>query len=182
MNDSKISVRYSRAIFEAALEKNVLDNVNTDMVFIAEACKAPAMKEFLENPVIRPSKKKEIFNSIFGKELQPLTMSLIDLLVSNGRESFLPAIARVFMHETRKYKGITEAVLTTAVKVDPAVKEQVSALVSRVFSTGVELKEVVNPDIIGGFMLRVDDSFIDASVRNKLRKVRKELLESIKMR
>jgi F-type H+-transporting ATPase subunit delta len=182
MNDSKISVRYSRAIFEAALEKNVSDRINSDMLFIAEACKDQAMKEFLENPIIRPSKKKEIFNAIFGTVLHPLTMSLIDLLVRNGRESFLPSIARVFIHEMRRHKGITEAVLTTAVEVDPAVKEQVSGLVERVFKTRVELKEVVNPDIIGGFMLRVDDSFIDASVRNKLRKVRKELLGSIKMR
>jgi F-type H+-transporting ATPase subunit delta len=152
------------------------------MLFIAEACKTQLMKEFMENPVIRPSKKKEIFNAIFGTVLHPLTMSLIELLVTNGRESFLPAIARVFIHETRKHKGITEAILTTAVEVDPSVKEQIKGLVAKVFKTGVDLKEVVNPDIIGGFMLRVDDSYIDASVRNKLRKVRKELLGSIKMR
>ena len=52
------------------------------------------------------------------ENVEKITLSLIDLVVKNGRESFLPAIARVFMHETKKFKGITESVLTTAVKVD----------------------------------------------------------------
>jgi len=60
MNDSKISVRYSKALFETALEKNILDNVNRDMILISEICKNPETKEFLQNPVIVPSKKSEI--------------------------------------------------------------------------------------------------------------------------
>ena len=54
-----------------------------------------------------------------------ITLSLIDLVVKNGRESFLPAIARVFIHETKKYKGITESILTTAVKIDGKVRKQI---------------------------------------------------------
>ncbi len=61
---------------------------------------------------------------MFWKDVQKLTLSLIDLVVKNGRERFLPAIARVFIHETMKYKGITESVLTTAVKVDPKLKNR----------------------------------------------------------
>jgi F-type H+-transporting ATPase subunit delta len=175
MNESKISVRYSRAVFEAALDKKIIDSIYSDMVFISEICRTKEMKEFLANPVIVPSKKEMIFHNMFGKQLNALTMSLIDLLVKNGRESYMPDIARAFMHETRKHKGITEAVLTTAVKVDAPVKKQVEDLVQRTFNTGVELKEVVNPEIVGGFMLRVDDNFIDASVRSKLRKIKKEL-------
>ena len=77
-----------------------------------------------------------------------------------------------------KYKGITESVLTTAVKVDEKVRNQVIALISEVFSTKVELTENIDPEILGGFILRVDDNYIDASIKNKLRKIRKELLGS----
>jgi F-type H+-transporting ATPase subunit delta len=175
MNDSKISVRYSRALFQSALEKKILDKVNQDMIFIEEVCKIPETKEFLHNPVIVPSKKRAIFHKMFGDNVEKITLALIDLVVKNGRESFFPSIARVFIHETMKYKGITESVLTTAIKVDAKVKKQVTDLISDVFKTEVELEEIIDSEIIGGFILKVDDNYIDASIRNKLRKIKKEL-------
>jgi F-type H+-transporting ATPase subunit delta len=175
MNDSKISVRYSRALFLSALEKKMLDKVNHDMLFIAEIFKTAEAKEFLNSPVIAPSKKSAILHTMFREKVEDITLSLIDLVVKNGRESHLPAIARVFIHETMKHKGITESILTTAVKVDPKVRQQITDLISEVFSTRVEFVENIDAEIIGGFILRVDDNYIDASIRNKLRKIKKEL-------
>lgn len=179
MNDSKISVRYSRALFQSALEKKILDKVNQDMILITEICKVPETKEFLQSPVIVPSKKIDIFHKILGENVEKITLSLIDLVVKNGRESFLPAIARVFINETMKYKGITKSVLTTATGVDEKVKKQISGLISDLFRTKAELEEVIDPEIIGGFILRVDDNYIDASVRTKLNKIKKELMRSV---
>jgi len=175
MNESKISVRYARALFQSALEKKILDKVNQDMILISEVFKIQETREFLSSPIIPPSKKEQIFHNILGSNVEKITLSLIDLVVKNGRESFLPAIARVFIHETMKYKGITESVLTTAVKVDESVKNQIADLISKAFDTKVELEEVVDKDIIGGFILRIDDKYIDGSLKNKLRKIRKEL-------
>jgi F-type H+-transporting ATPase subunit delta len=149
-------------------------------LLISEICKVPEATEFLRSPIIVPSKKIEIFHKMFDRNVEQITLSLIDLLVKNGRESYLPSIARVFIHETLKYKGITKSVLTTALKVDEKVKKQIVDLVSGVFKTKVELEEVVDSGIIGGFILRVDDNYIDASVRNKLNRVKKELNKSIK--
>jgi len=178
MNDSKISVRYSRALFQSALEKKILDKVNQDMIFISEVCKIPEAKEFLHSPIIVPSKKEAILHKILGENVEKITLSLIDLIVKNGRESFIPAIARVFLHETKKYKGITETHLTTAIKVDDKVKKQISDLISEVFKTKVELEENIDSEIIGGFILRIDDNYIDASIKNKLRRIKKELMGS----
>jgi F-type H+-transporting ATPase subunit delta len=179
MNDSKISVRYSRAIFQSALEKKTLDKVYQDMIFISEICKNQEAKEFLGSPIIIPSKKEAIFHKMLEGNVEKITLSLIDLVVKNGRENFLPAIARNFIHETKKYKGITESVLTTAVSVNDTVKKQITDLISEVFKTKVDLKENVDPEIIGGFILLVDDNYIDASIRNKLRKIKKELIGSV---
>ena len=178
MNDSKISVRYSRALFQSALEKKILDNVYQDMIFISEICKIAETKEFLNSPIIVPSKKEAIFHKMLGDNVEKITLSIIDLIVKNGRESFIPAIARVFIHETKKFKGITESVLTTAVKVDDKVKKQMIDLISDGFKTKVELKEIIDPEVVGGFILQVDDNLIDASIRNKLRKIKKELIGS----
>jgi F-type H+-transporting ATPase subunit delta len=175
MNDSKISVRYSRALFQIASEKNMLDKVNADMIFISEICKMDEVKEVLESPIIRPSKKTSIFHGILEKNTEKITLSLVDLLIKNGREAFLPAVARVFRDETLKYKEITETYLTTAVRVSDKSRKEISEMITSVFKTKVELIETIDKDIIGGFILRVNDNYIDASVRNKLRKIRKEL-------
>jgi len=175
MNESKISVRYSRALFQIAVEKKLLDKVSEDMLFISEICKMNEVKEVLESPIIVASKKKKIFHSFLEKNIQNITLELVDLLIKNGRESFLPAVARVFRDETLKYKGITETYLTTAVPVNDKTRKEISEMISSVFKTKVELKETVDKDIIGGFILKVNDNFIDGSIRNKLRKIRKDL-------
>ena len=125
-----------------------------------------------------PFKKTAILHSIFGTHVEKITLALIDLVVKNGRESYLPAIARVFIHESKKYIGITESVLTTAVKVDDKLKKQISELLSDIFKTRIELEENIDKEIMGGFILRVDDNYIDASIRTKLRKIKKELMAS----
>jgi F-type H+-transporting ATPase subunit delta len=178
MNNSLISVRYTKALFQSALDKNILDKVNQDMVFISGVLMDETAREFLKNPVIAPAKKMEIFHKMFGRSIEKVTMSLIDLLVKNGRESFLPAVARNFTHETLKYKGITRTVLTTATGLDEKVKKQLADLISEQFKTKVELEEAIDPEILGGFVLRIDDSYIDASVKSKLNKIRKELTGS----
>ena len=179
MNDSKISVRYSRALFQLAVEKNLLDSVNQDMIFILEICTTAEMREFLSTPIIFPSKKREIFHKMLGDSVEKITLSMINLVVKNGRESFIPSIARVFIHETTQYKGISELYLTTAVKVEPKVKKQIADVISEAFKIKVEVKENVDPDLIGGFIIRVGDNYIDGSVRTKLRKISKELKKSI---
>ena len=175
MNESKISVRYSRALFDSALENKQIDNVFNDMVFIAELCRIDEVKEVLESPVIVPSKKKSILFSVLEKNVHPLTLSLVGLLIKNGREDYLPAVARVFRDETLKFKGITEASLITAVPVSDVIRKRISEMVESVFKTKAELKESVDTAIIGGFVLRVNDNYIDASVKTKLRRVRKGL-------
>jgi F-type H+-transporting ATPase subunit delta len=175
MNDSKIPVRYSRALFQLAIEKNLLDNVNGDMLFISEICKMDEVKEVLESPVIVPSKKTAIFHSFLDKNVEKITLSLVDLLIQNGRETYLPAVARRFKDETLKYKGVTETYLTTALPVNDKTRKEISDMIALIFKTKVELKETIDKEIIGGFILKVNDNFIDASVRNKLRKIRREL-------
>jgi len=149
------------------------------MIFISEICKDPLTKEFLHSPIIAPSKKEAIFHKMLEGNVEKLTLSLLDLIVKNGRESFIPAIARNFIHETKKFKGITESVLTTAVKIDENLKKQITDLISGIFKTTVELKETIDPEIIGGFILQIDDNYINASIKNKLRKIKKGLIGSV---
>ncbi|MCU0362128.1 MAG: ATP synthase F1 subunit delta [Bacteroidales bacterium] len=180
MNESIISVRYSRALFQSALEKKILDKVLDDMHLVLEVCRIPEATELLGSPIIVPSRKIAALRAVLGGRVQELTLALTGLLVENGREKHLPAVARNFIHETMKHKGVTESLLTTAVRTDDKIKGEISRFVSDKFNTKVELKDNVDPEIIGGFILRIGDKYIDASIRSKLRKISKELRGSIK--
>lgn len=175
MNESIISVRYSRALFQSALEKGIIDKVYDDMQLLLEVSSIGEAKELLGSPVIVPSRKTAALKAVLSGKVQPLTITLIELVVANGRENLIPSIARVFIRETRKHRGITESVLTTAEKVSDDTRDEIKSVVSKKFGTTVELQENVDPGIIGGFILRVDDRYIDASISTKLRKIRKEL-------
>jgi len=158
MNDGKISVRYAKALFQSALDRKILDKVYQDMILVSEICTLEEFKELLENPVIKPSKKTTIINNTIGKRIEGITGSMIALVVKNGRETFLPGIAREFMRTTKEHNGITESVLTTAVSIDDNLKQQISDIIAGIFKTKVELKEVVDKNIIGGFILRVKNN------------------------
>jgi F-type H+-transporting ATPase subunit delta len=175
MTDGKIPVRYARALFESALERKLTDKVYDDMKLVSDVCLLPDFKEFLESPVIVPSKKAVIIHEILGKRVEEISLALIDLTVKNGRESYLPSIARVFIQLTKKHLGITASTFTTPVKIDDRIKQRVIDLVSGIFKTKVELREVIDKDIIGGFILRVEDHYLDASVRSRLKRIEKEL-------
>ena len=175
MNDSKISVRYAKALFELAIEKNKLVEIEADMRLIQEISLMQEFRALLENPVVVPTKKEDIFNKAFKGALDSLSFSLIRQVIRNGREQFLPAIARNFISSSVRHRGITQASLTTAVRVSDKVKKEIVKIFSEYFKTEVTIKEIVNKEIIGGFILRVDDTLIDASVTNRLKKIHKAL-------
>ncbi len=178
MNEGKIPVRYAKALFESAVNQNLLERIYDDMQLLSEACKTNEMKDLLKSPIIIPSEKKRIFHVLFDKQLHKLTLALIDMMINNGREAFLPSTARLFFKKTLEYQGITEPILITAVPVKAEIKKQISDFIGKKFNTKVRLKESIDPEIIGGFVLKVNDYLIDASIKTRLKKIKQNLAQS----
>lgn len=179
MNQSKIVVRYSKALFILSQEKNILDAISKDMLLIYRTCNS--VSEFMtmiESPVAKPSQKKETLNAIFKSSVNELTMKFLDLLVINKREAYIRDIARYFIDLYRTDQGIKSAVLTTASEIDEETRNKVSELIKRSFNTKeVELDTNVNKDLIGGFILKVDDKQFDASISSHLKEVKRKLID-----
>lgn len=176
MNDSKIPVRYAKAVFDLALEKNVIDKVYLDMQSLLHVCSVKEVRQVLDNPVIPPKKRKEILVALLGERTETLTSSFIDLIFSQGRESCLAAASRDFIDLTRKHRGIRQVTVTTAVPVSENIRKEIAKVIAENKAEKIEFIEQVDSSIMGGFILRVDDSYIDASVRNRLDRFRKEFL------
>ncbi len=114
MNESQISVRYAKALFQSASEQDLLDQVFKDMEELTSTCKLEDFQYMLEVPTLQPSQKIKLLASIFEKHFSKISLSMINLVVKNKRESFLPGIARNFKGLYRKEKGICTASLVTA--------------------------------------------------------------------
>lgn len=179
MNDSSISVRYAKALFSLAEEKKVLKAVNTDMENLLSLSNAlPEFKQIMDSPVISTTDKQKFMAALLGSKVNELTLSLLTLLFTNSRENYLTMIARNFVANYRESSGVKSAQLTSAIQLDAAVVEQFKALVAKKYQAQVEVACNVNPDLIGGFVLQVDDQLMDASVASRLKAFRQEFVKS----
>jgi len=179
MNDSKISVRYAKALFNLVKEDNTLEKHQEDMELLYQCIREiPELKFVIQSPVIRASDKIRVFEESFRAGVSPLTLSFIRLVLENRREENLEGIARHFLMLIRTEQGIRTAELVTANPVDEALRQSIVRLVAKKFNTKVDLHEQVDASIIGGFVLRVGDQQIDASLSSKLKRIKRELIQS----
>ena len=177
MNESKISVRYAKALLQSALDKDNLDTVYQDMLQLYQICrKVNEFELFLQNPVVTQSKKKEMIRTVFGGKVTGLTLSFVEMIVENKREMYIEDITRRFLDDYKQHKGITTVVLTTTVPVDQQIKERISQLIEETYKTIVELEEKQDKQLIGGFVINIDDKMMDASVARQLRDMYRKLI------
>jgi F-type H+-transporting ATPase subunit delta len=177
---SRIPVRYAKAIFELAKEKNALEGVKDDVTLLfATLSESNELNSFLLSPIIKTSKKKEVMGEIFNKSLkEKMTSEFIELVIENKRESYLLDIARFFITKYKEEKGIVTVKFTTASEMTSGIEESVKDVITKKYNAEVDLQSNVNKDLIGGFVLRVDDIQWDASVSNKLREIKRDLVNT----
>jgi F-type H+-transporting ATPase subunit delta len=178
MNESQISVRYAKALFLSAAEQQKLEAVYKDMELLSDTCKLEDFQYMLMMPSLQISQKCKLIDTLFKKQMSELSLSMINLVIKNKREGYLPGIARNFSDLYRKKKGIRSATLVTASPVDDAGMKGISDLIKKAYDADVELSASVDEDVIGGFVLTIEGMQYDASVASSLRRLRKQLLQT----
>ena len=128
----------------------------------------------LASPVVRPELKQSIMAKIFGSQFSELTTKFVNLIIDKGRGSQLRYIAINFVAQYKKAKGINTATVRTASKLLPDAFAKIEALVKEQTGGTIELKEVVDPELIGGFVLRIGDQQLDTSILSELNDLRGE--------
>lgn len=178
MNQSKISVRYAKALFQTAQDKNLLETLKNDFQLVEKVCKLSDVTLLLESPVVRASQKKSALRQFFSGKVHELTLKFIEMVIDNKRENYLESIARDFIQHYRDFTGIKAAKITTATTIDESTKKLIHQLVLKIYNSQVELTAEENPNIKGGFILRVGDQQIDASIQTKLNKIRRSFIDT----
>ncbi len=171
MADIKAVSRYVKSLLNLAVEKGVLEQVHEDMLaFDKVLSENRGLITTLRSPIIKHYKKKNILEALFRGRFNELTLSFFRIITEKNREGLLPQIAKEFHHAYNEHQGIGRASVVTAVPIDNELREQILAVAKKVVGkTKVELKEEVDPSIIGGFILNAGSQQIDSSIKHKLR-------------
>lgn len=175
MKDARAALRYAKAILNLAKDTKEESAVNEDMQFIAATISENSEFEvMLKSPVIKASDKIKVLNAICTDKVNSITLGLFHLLQENKRIEMLESIAKQYTIIYDFLKHIQVAKVTTAVPITSEVEALVKAKILALTGDESQLENVVNPDILGGFILRVGDIQYDASISNYLNELRKE--------
>lgn len=175
MNGSRAAIRYAKAILSFALEQQKEVEVNNDMLLVANTIQdSKELQLLLNSPVLKTELKKSALKEIFAGKTSPLTIGLINLLIDNKRLPILGEVAKKYNVIFDSLKGIEVAKVTTAIPLTEELNQQVLRKVIEITGKQATIESIINPDIIGGFILRVGDIQYDASVANKLQVLKRQ--------
>lgn len=180
MADGRVASRYVKALLGLAVDQGVLEPVHQDMISFDVICtRNRDLLNMLRSPIIRHEKKRNVLEKIFKGKVHPLTFSILDILTRKNRESLLLPIAREFHSAYNEYKGIGTATVTTAAPMDADLRAEIEAVVKQISNKKhIELVEKVNADLVGGFVLDVENRQVDASIKGKLKALKWKFSES----
>jgi F-type H+-transporting ATPase subunit delta len=180
MSVSRITTRYAKSLFDLAQETGKLEAAHQDMRYFAQVAQQSDFRALLKSPVVKADKKGKIFDVLFGDKIDRMTNGFIHLILRKGREEYLEEIARDFIQLYRRYRNITTVKIVSAVPFGEAAQQN---LVARLKANGIvtgeaEITNEVDPDVIGGFIMHLNDKIYDASVDFKLEKLRRLFSEN----
>ena len=172
---SRAAIRYAKAIFEIAIEENAIENVFNDMNVIDSLSNDSSdFRNLLTNSQIKYQDKKNAILSLI-ESYSGLTVKLIDLLINNKRVYIVNDIAKSFIQLYNRHNDIKEAVVITATPINKDLEEKILSKINVADINSINLKNIVDPSILGGFIIRFDGKEYNASVNQNLNNLKTEL-------
>jgi len=174
MAGARAAIRYAKAMLSLATDQKKADVVNNDMKLMANTItENMAFSEMLNNAVVKSEDKKTVLLKVFPK-LNKISADLFDVLITNKRVDILHDIAKQYSILFDKLNGKEIAKVTTATPMTKELEAKVLAKVKELTKKEIVLENIVDESILGGFILRVGDQQYNASVSNKLNKLKRE--------
>lgn len=175
MNESAIPVRYAKALYLTARDKNTEEGVLKDLLQLDQYfSELPDFAFFVESPVIAESVKLAFIDQI-DAGFEELTSRFLHLITKNKREKYIRRMIHNFLRFYRKDKGILEATLFTAGEIKKQTLQDIKQALKKAYQAEIDLQQKTDAELIGGFVLRIDDKQLDASIANQLQTIKREL-------
>uniref|UniRef100_A0A0P6ECF5 Oligomycin sensitivity conferral protein n=1 Tax=Daphnia magna TaxID=35525 RepID=A0A0P6ECF5_9CRUS len=164
--------RYASALYSAASKQKSLDKVEKELKdFQATIAKDSRLGEFISNPTLKRSLKKDALGSVAKKlNMSSITGNFLQLLAENGRLSKLDVVTNHFLTMMAAFRGEVTCEITSAKALDAATLKEVTAALSGFLQKGQSLNVTtkVDPSIVGGLVVSIGDRYIDMSLSSKI--------------
>ena len=173
---SRAAIRYAKAIYEIADEENFIKDIFNDMIRINKLNRDSSdFKNLLSNAIIDNFDKKKAILSLLEKN-NSITEKLLDLLIHNKRVAIISDIASCFIQLYNKNNNIKEAVVITASPIDKDLEKKILSQIKIPAAKSINLINLVDSSIIGGFIIRYDGKEYNASIKQNLKNLKTELI------
>lgn len=170
---AKVIEPYAEALMSLAQEKNNTEEIGDDIRSILSILsESDELKSFFENPLLKAEDKKRVLREIVGEEINPYLLNFLLLLVDRRRIAFIEGICQKYLELLRKLNNTVLAEITSAVRLYEGEAERLSEKVKQLTgAASVEIATKIDPDIIGGVIIKVGSQVYDASLRGQLRRI-----------
>lgn len=174
MSDIKVASRYAKALLELAVEKKQLEEVHRDVnQLLSISAENRDLVLLLNSPIVNTDKKHNVLKALFQKTGNVITLSFFELVTRKNRSNVLISTAKEFKRRYNLYMGIQEAEVTTTLPLTEDLRKSFIEIVKEISGLEkVELTEKIDKELIGGFVLKVNDKLLDDSLSGKLRNLR----------
>lgn len=175
-----IGNRYGSALFEAGLELNKLDDFHKEINLILDILKRePDLETLLSHPKISKEEKKDILKNVFEKLVSQEMLNFLYIIVDKRREGHLFEIGQEFEDLFNKHKNITKVVAITSIPMKDEAQEKLKVTLGEKLRKNIVLENVVDPSILGGVLLKVEDKIIDGSIKSQLENIERTIKTGI---
>jgi F-type H+-transporting ATPase subunit delta len=169
---------YARALFEAAKDDGVLDRAHDELAEFADALDEDRnLQVFLFSPYFSSEEKKDGIRRIVS-DADERVLNFLELLAERHRMPALFRIRRIFDDLWADENKLLPVIVTSATELDAGLVEDIGKRIEEQTGRRVELSSNVNPDVLGGLMVRVGNLVLDATVRNRLEQLRKQVAKA----
>jgi len=180
MTSTKVARRYAKSLLDLGKERNITDVLFNDMKLVASVIRSNRqLAAMLKSPIIHNFKKDAVIKQIFEGKINDASLEFMRIIIRKNREYYLPEIAVALNELYKEYKNIQPANVTTAVPLDEKLRAQIMAILEKSTGHEIELHEIVDKNIVGGFILQWGDNQLDDSVSGKLRSLKQDFSRNI---
>lgn len=173
-----ISGRYANALFDLALEKNNIDEMNDQISLVySTVCNDKNLLKVMQSPQLDGDAKFGIIKNTFQKYVSPDVLGFFALIFRKNREDLLTEILEVFLAKVKEHKGIATAEISSAKPLKQEKLEEIAEKLSKKFNKQIEIKTIVDPSLIGGLKIRICGHQIDGTIKRQVDEIKKNLLD-----
>lgn len=177
LDNSKVASRYAKALFDSTSDSGDVEKVAADLKALQDLLsQVPEFTKFIENPSIAVVDKVQFADQQFGASINLWVLRLIKILMENHRMAIFPQVVEHFSHLLNQRDNVTQAEIVTAVELEAELCKRLQKTLESTFHfSRVDIQNRVEPGLLGGIIVKIQDKVIDGSYIGRLEALRKQV-------